>query len=199
LLICEPALGSAVVIDPEPGRWRRYVDRAQRAECTVQAVLCTRQGSALPQDAPSARVCPTGVIGDRVQVRLGSRVRELPVGMSEAVLRLRGLMIGVVVISTDDGGELAFLLPDGGTLIGGGRLSAADFAEPVPLTELIPDWSLGIFEEGVVYSTWAPDGVFKRPLHEEIQLRQTTRSRILRRLGEIGGADQESVARALGM
>ena len=199
LLVCQQELGTALVIDPEPGRWQRYVDRASRLGCSIQAVLSTRQCPNLPQDAPTARVAPTGVVGELVQVRLGSRVRELPVGMSEAVLRMRGIMVGVLVVSTADGGELAFILPDGNTLIGGGRLCASDHGEQVSLEHLIPDWTLGVFDEGTVYATSAPDGVFKRPLSEEVQLRDTTRSRILRRLAEVGGADRTAVAKALGL
>lgn len=199
LLVCEPATGVAVVVDPEPGRWRRYAARAELQECTIQAVLATRQGTVLPQQAPAARVCPTGAAGEYVQVRLGSRVREIPVGLSEAVLRIRGLMIGVVVVSTENGGELAFVLPDGAVIIGGGRLGVAADAEPVPLDQLLPDWTLGILEDGTVYTTTAPDGVFRRPIREEMGLRDTTRSRILRRLAELGGAHQSAVATALGL
>ncbi|MFK7928763.1 MAG: hypothetical protein AB8H79_11290 [Myxococcota bacterium] len=199
LLVCEPTLGVAVVVDPSPDKWDRYVRHAERLECTIAAVLGTRTLGALPDHAPGLRIGPVSAKGEVVDVQLAGKIKSLPPGLSSAMLRVRGLFIGVMVVSSRDGGELAFVVPDGALLLAGGRLCGGEVAAPVSIDDLVPDWTFGLLEHGEVFCTSAPHGIFTRPIEEEIRVRDTTRSRILRRLQQIGDADHSAIVAALGL
>lgn len=199
LVISEPSLGVSIIVDPVAEKWTAYQRYAARAGCVIGAVLGTRAVGDLAGEAPDLVVGPESVNGDQVQVRLGDRTRSLPLGLSRAVVRVRGLFIGVVVVSARQGGKLAFVIPDGAALIAGGQLCAGEHARPVPIDDLVPDWTLGLLETGTVYCTTAPNGIFTRPIAEEIVTRETTRSRILRRLKEFGAGGRDEVVAALGL